>query len=104
MADARVVAAGARGGQSGAEAMTGAPGARLSFLRLPPLPTGLGFVLVIGGTIAAMAPFDVAFMAATGRSTSARVVLFCFLTLLGAWRAPPAHHLVLPNHARSDAK
>jgi hypothetical protein len=40
--------------------MKAVPGARLSFLRLPLLPTGLGFVLV-GGTIAAMAPFDVAF-------------------------------------------
>ena len=59
MADARA-AAGAPAGRSGAEAMTGAPGVRLSFLRLPPLPTGLAFVLVIGGTIAAIAPFDVA--------------------------------------------
>jgi hypothetical protein len=32
-------------------------------LRLPLLRTGLGFVLVIGGTIAAMAPIDVAFAA-----------------------------------------
>ena len=64
--------------------MTGAPGARLSFPRLPLLPTGLGFVLVIGGTIAAMAPFDVAFAAATGGSAPARVVLFLLLALLGA--------------------
>jgi hypothetical protein len=48
--------------------MTGAHGTHLSFLPLASLATGLGFVLVVGGTIAATAPFDVAFAAATGAS------------------------------------
>jgi hypothetical protein len=47
---------------------------------------GLGFVLVVGGTISAMAPVDVAFSTATGQSAPTSVVLFCFL----AFRARPA--------------
>ena len=58
--------------------------AQLSVRRLPPLPAGLGFVLVIGGAFAAVAPFDVVFAAITGTSALSRVVLFYFLALLGA--------------------
>ena len=44
---------------------------------------GLGFVLVIEGTIVALAPFDVVFATATGGSATSRVVLFCILAILG---------------------
>jgi hypothetical protein len=81
-----------------AEAMTAAP-ARLSVRRLPPLPMGLGFVLVIGGTIAAMAPFDVVFSAATGQSAPARVVLFCFLALLGSLAGHRIGLRIRPEHS-----
>ena len=57
--------------------------AGLSARRLPQLPAGLGFVLVIGGTIAALGPFDVVFAAVTRTSALARVVLFCCLAVLG---------------------
>ena len=67
--------------------MTAARWARLSCVRLPLLPAGVGFVLVIGGAIAAVAPFDVAFATATRGSAPARVVLFCVLALLGGLAA-----------------
>jgi hypothetical protein len=50
---------------------------------LSQISADLGYVLVIGGTIAAVAPFDIVFNAATSGSAILRVVLFCGLVVCG---------------------
>jgi hypothetical protein len=68
--------------------------------RLPLIPPALWAVVIIGGTIAAFAAFDVLFNAATGDRVAARIAVFVALALAGAWCAKRSGLRLEPHGTR----